>query len=272
MKTIFLGQKTPNITEYDASLLQPIPREIKRSDIGITTELPFAGFDLWRSYEFSFLLENGKPTIWMLRLQFDTASKNIIESKSLKIYLNSFSMSRFKDEQVVKEILINDLSIAVHSPVKVEIKNLSQAVTWHTQSDYELGLCIDSLDIACNEYHVNQNYLKTHDQYAHERLHSHLLRSNCLVTNQPDWGSVVIEYHGPQIDHGGLLQYLVSFREHQEFHEHCIERIFVDLLKYCQPQALLVAGYYTRRGGLDITPIRYHHLSSVGLPERLLRQ
>ncbi len=256
-----LGKPTAYVDQYDPSLLFPIERQTQRAALGLSAErLPFLGADLWTGYELGWLNPRGKPQIAMVRFVVPCDSTHIVESKSFKLYLNSFSNSRFDGPEQVRERLRNDLSAAVWrgGPVRASIGvQLILPEAFDREPIHELdGLLLDRLDIECDQYQPQPEFLRAQidEQPVTETLTSHLLKSNCLVTGQPDWGSVRISYHGPQIDQEGLLKYIVSFRHHNEFHEHCVERIFVDIMRRCQPTQLSVYARYTRRGGLDINP------------------
>ncbi len=252
-----LGKVTSYKTEYDPKLLCPFPRQIKRDLIGITGALPFDGYDIWNAFELSWLNPKGKPVVAMGEFHIPCESPNLIESKSLKLYLNSFNQTRFIDFNQVEARLVADLSATAGVAIHVHLIESTQFTTARIQD--LPGQCIDDLDVEVSEYTLNSPFLKNsinRQQQVEEELHSHLLKSNCLVTNQPDWGSVLIRYHGSKIDPEALLRYLISFRQHNEFHEQCVERIFVDLMHYCQPEKLTVYARYTRRGGLDINPFR----------------
>lgn len=252
-----LGKTTEYISRYDPTLLCPFPRQVKRDVIGITESLPFQGYDIWNAYELSWLNKKGKPIVAMGEFHVPCRSPNLIESKSFKLYLNSFNQTRFADFAEVEQRMIIDLSAAAGGPVRVRLLESDQFVT--EQIVPLPGDCIDALDITVDEYALDPSLLEAAadpQQIVVESLHSHLLKSNCLVTNQPDWGSVLIRYRGGKLDREALLRYLISFRQHNEFHEQCVERIYVDLMRYCQPQQLTVYARYTRRGGLDINPFR----------------
>jgi 7-cyano-7-deazaguanine reductase len=265
-----LGQRSGYITQYDPNLLEVFPRQDKRSEIGIEGALPFFGEDIWNSYEISWLNAKGKPMVALGEFRVPCASPNLIESKSLKLYLNSFNQSYYESLQDVSEIIARDLSKATGSLVSViltEPKDFTDSLYMGLP-----GKLIDGLDITCNTYEPSPESLKTTETIVHETLTSDLLKSNCLVTGQPDWGSVQIIYTGPQIDREGLLQYLVGFRCHNEFHEQCVERIFMDISRECQPSNLTVYARYTRRGGLDINPYRSTQQGVVCPNIRLVRQ
>ncbi|RXS44212.1 NADPH-dependent 7-cyano-7-deazaguanine reductase QueF [Idiomarina sp. 29L] len=250
-----LGQHTEYPNQYDANQLQAVPRSLNREPIGITGKLPFDGVDQWTGYELSWLNTNGLPQVAIGYFEVPASSPNLVESKSFKLYLNSFNDSRFDTWENVQHIMENDLSACAGAPVSVRLTPLSY-VTNESIADFE-GECIDSQDIRVEHYDYRPELLKLENnaEQVEEQLHSHLLKSNCLITNQPDWGSVSIHYQGPKIDRAALLAYLVSFRGHNEFHEQCVERIFQDLLALGVSQ-LSVYARYTRRGGLDINPFR----------------
>lgn len=251
-----LGKRSEYATQYDATLLFPIPRAEKRLEIGINPQkLPFYGFDVWNHYEVSWLNDKGKPVVAIAEIVYDCNSTSIIESKSLKLYFNSFNNTSFASIEEVESTIKRDIKKAIGSEVFVKIQTLSSQNPINLESHF-LGESIDELDVSCSVYTVNPEFLSTSSNEVEEVLHSDLLKSNCLVTLQPDWGSVQIHYRGPKIDREGLLKYIVSFRNHNEFHEQCIERIFIDILTYCKPSELTVYGRYTRRGGLDINPYR----------------
>lgn len=251
-----LGKPTSYQVEYTPSLLFPIPREQKRLEIGVTGTLPFFGVDIWNAYELSWLNLRGKPQVAIATFTAPADSPNIIESKSFKLYLNSFNQTRVASPEALVEMLRTDLSNGFGSPVQVKL-TMPDAFSTVEMGELE-GLLLDRLDIEVSEYSPNPGLLKANHEEAivEETLVSHLLKSNCLVTGQPDWGSVQIRYVGPQIDQENLLQYLIGFRNHNEFHEQCVERIFMDIMRQCKPQKLSVYARYTRRGGLDINPWR----------------
>jgi len=269
--TLPLGKPTAYRDEYDAGLLCPFPREPKRAELGLSGTLPFHGFDLWNAYELSWLDGRGKPVVGMAEFRFPCDSPFLVESKSFKLYLNSFNQTRFTDSATVTATLERDLAGA--SGAAVDVRLLSLAAGSATGADLP-GTCLDDLDIAIDRYDYAPELLAGATCTAmvvEETLYSHLLKSNCLVTRQPDWASVLIHYRGPGIDHAALLRYLISFRQHSEFHEQCVERIFTDLLHHCRPTQLTVYARYTRRGGLDINPFRSNFEND--LPNwRLVRQ
>ncbi|USD65886.1 NADPH-dependent 7-cyano-7-deazaguanine reductase QueF [Vibrio sp. SCSIO 43136] len=267
-----LGQKTEYSSQYDPSLLQPVPRSLNRDDLDLGDELPFYGTDIWTLYELSWLNDKGLPQVAIGEVRLPATSPNLVESKSFKLYLNSFNQTKFAQWQDVEAALTKDLSACAGEQVEVRIDKLSKFSA--EPVDCFEGTCIDEQDIEIESYEFDDKLLKTESgqNIVTETLYSDLLKSNCLITNQPDWGSVRIEYTGNKIDQEALLRYLVSFREHNEFHEQCVERIYTDIMKYCQPQSLNVYARYTRRGGLDINPFRS---SSAQMPthnRRLARQ
>ena len=267
-----LGKKSKYIDKYDASLLYPIPRQVKREEIGIKPMHKFYGVDLWTAFEVSWLDKNGKPQVRIVKFIIDSNSKNIIESKSFKLYLNSFNNSFFENDNTVLTTMESDLSHCVDGHVSISIMNLND-YNDPVSSTFAKSVNIDSIDIDVNEYKTNMSILKTNDILVEETISSDLLKSNCLVTGQPDWGSIYIYYHGKQIIKKTLLKYIISFRNHHEFHEQCVERIYMDILNTCQPSKLLVYARYTRRGGLDINPLRSSHKYDHKLHNlRLIRQ
>lgn len=267
-----LGQVSSYATHYDASLLFPISRQGKRDEIGVGAKPLFFGADMWTAYELSWLNPRGKPQVAMAHFVVPCESPNILESKSLKLYLNSLNQTKFDSLDALAAVLKQDLSQAVGLSVGVRL--LAPQV-FDAQLIYELdGLNLDRLDIECTRYTPAPELLTVtrNETPVSEVLVSHLLKSNCLVTGQPDWASVQISYSGDAINQEGLLQYLVSFRNHNEFHEQCIERIFMDIWTRCQPSRLSVYARYTRRGGLDINPYRTSHPNTLPPNVRTARQ
>lgn len=274
-----LGKTSAYIDRYDASLLFPLPRAPKREEIGITGSLPFMGADLWMAFELSWLNPKGKPQVALAHITVPAESPHLIESKSFKLYLNSFNNSVFADADAVRDALRTDLTQAVWrgagsvgSSVGVRLV-LPEAFDQQVIHEMD-GLNLDRLDVECTHYTPAPQLLTAafDEQPVTETLTSRLLKSNCLVTGQPDWGSVQITYSGPQIEQGGLLQYLVSFRNHHEFHEQCVERIYMDIWQRCKPAKLTVYARYTRRGGLDISPWRTSHPQAMPPHSRTARQ
>ena len=273
-----LGKTSAYVDQYDASLLFPIPRQTKRDEIGVTGQPPFFGADLWTAYELSWLNLRGKPQVALARITVPAESTHIVESKSFKLYLNSFNNTRLADATEVQTRMRQDLSAAVWhgGPVMASVGvQLVLPDQFDREPVHELdGLSLDRLDLDCDIYQPTPSLLSVTlgEAPVTETLTSHLLKSNCLVTGQPDWGSVRIKYSGPQIDQAGLLRYIVSFRNHNEFHEQCVERIFMDIWQQCKPSRLEVYARYTRRGGLDINPWRTSHPQAAPSNVRTARQ
>ncbi|PHM36925.1 NADPH-dependent 7-cyano-7-deazaguanine reductase QueF [Xenorhabdus mauleonii] len=252
-----LGKPTSYCDNYNPTLLQAVPRSMNREPLELFPEnLPFHGADIWTMYELSWLNARGVPQVAIGHVSLSADSENLIESKSFKLYLNSFNQTRFADWETVQKTLQQDLSACANGDIEVVLHPLH---SFNQQPIAEFaGECIDNQDIEINEYQFNRDYLNNAaiGPVVEETLVSHLLKSNCLITHQPDWGSVMIRYKGAKIDQEKLLRYLVSFRHHNEFHEQCVERIFNDLMMLCAPEKLTVYARYTRRGGLDINPWR----------------
>jgi 7-cyano-7-deazaguanine reductase len=271
-----LGKASAYVDQYDASLLFPILRQTKRDELGIKGTLPFMGADLWTAYELSWLNPRGKPQVAIAHITVPCETPCIVESKSFKLYLNSFNNTVFDGADAVRERMAQDIGAAAwgRADSKVGVRLISTD-QFGAQAVHELqGLSLDRLDIECTHYTPAPQLLcaATDEQPVTETLTSQLLKSNCLVTSQPDWGSVQISYSGPQIEQGGLLQYIVSFRNHSEFHEQCVERIYCDIMARCKPSQLAVYARYTRRGGLDINPWRTSHPQVAPLNRRSARQ
>ena len=274
-----LGKSSAYVDQYDASLLFPIPRAAKRAEIGITGASPFFGADIWSAYELSWLNLRGKPQLALVHFTIPCESVNIVESKSFKLYLNSFNNSRFADASEVLARLRADINEAVWRGAVVQASigvRMIAPELFDREPIYELdGLSLDRLDVECTRYHPAPELLSANPADVPpvtEVLVSNLLKSNCLVTGQPDWGTLQISYTGAQIDQEGLLQYIVSYRNHNEFHEQCVERIFMDLWSRCKPAKLTVYARYTRRGGLDINPFRTSHPQALPVNTRTARQ
>ena len=255
-----LGQDTQYINTYDASLLYPIARDLNWKEQGVERKsLPFKGVDIWNAYELSWLTKRGKPEVRLAEFRIFADSDSIIESKSFKLYLNSFNLSKFESENEVKERLIADLSEAAGGQVDVRIYHPDQAPEFGQFT----GFCIDNQDIEIEQYTPAPELLKTGEDVVEEVLFSHLLKSNCPVTGQPDWATVGISYSGKEIDREGLLRYIISYREHGDFHEQCVEKIYMDLWERCKPESLNVYARYVRRGGLDINPFRSSEMDDI---------
>ena len=267
-----LGKPSAYADQYDASLLFAMPRAPKRAELGITGTPPFLGADLWTAFELSWLNLRGKPQLALAHITVPCESPHIIESKSFKLYLNSFNNTRFADAREVRERIRADIGTAVG--VGIGIKTLGPEL-FDQEPVHEMdGLNLDRLDVECMHFTPAPELLfaEFDEPPVTETLTSNLLKSNCLVTGQPDWGSVQISYSGAQINQEGLLQYLVSFRNHHEFHEQCVERIFMDVWARCKPIKLSVYARYTRRGGLDINPFRTSYPQGLPPNVRTARQ
>ncbi|WP_145533884.1 NADPH-dependent 7-cyano-7-deazaguanine reductase QueF [Yersinia thracica] len=267
-----LGKPTAYRDHYDVTLLQAVPRSMNREPLGLYPDnLPFHGADIWTLYELSWLNNKGLPQVAVGEISLNADSVNLIESKSFKLYLNSFNQTTFTDWESVRTTLQQDLSACAQGDVSVRLYRLDE-ITHQPIANFT-GECLDEQDIRIDSYEFSADYLQgaAGKNHVEESLVSHLLKSNCLITHQPDWGSVQISYSGPQINREALLRYLVSFRHHNEFHEQCVERIFNDIMRFCQPETLSVYARYTRRGGLDINPWR-SNTDFVPSTGRLARQ
>jgi len=267
-----LGKQTEYISVYNPSLLCPIPRQQSRRELGLNPEaLPFRGVDIWTAYEVSWLDSNGKPEVAVAEFEVPASSPNIIESKSFKLYLNSFNQTSFSGMYDVARTMESDLTTSAGAPVMVTLKTLAQSA--QEGLGHFTGECIDHEPVKIDCYSPSPDLLALikPEKVVSETLYSDLLKSNCPVTGQPDWASVFIQYRGSKIDRASLLKYIISFREHQDFHEHCAERMYLDIQKHCNPDELSVYARYTRRGGLDINPYRTNG-SQGPLDVRLVRQ
>ena len=285
-----LGKATAYPDQYAPQTLFPIARQPQRSELGMTagTALPFTGADLWTGYELSWLNPRGKPQVALVQVAVPCETPCIVESKSFKLYLNSFSNSRFVSADEVRQRISEDVGVSVWQPVASVSQQapggappptvgvrLVLPEQFSAQAMQELeGLSLDRLDVECSDYQPAPHWLRadTAEAAVTETLTSHLLRSNCPVTQQPDWGDIQISYSGAPIDQEGLLRYIVSLRNHNGFHEHCVERIFMDILRHCRPSRLTVYARYTRRGGLDINPLRTNHPGPLPPNVRTARQ
>ena len=303
-----LGKATPYSDCYAPELLYPIARQLQRTELGIAANaLPFMGADLWTGYELSWLNLRGKPQVALVQVTVPCETPCIVESKSFKLYLNSFSNSRFADAQAVRQRIAADVGAVVwskgdarlpaaqsaqdavgcqHAPhalptcpatsatptVQVQLVLPEQFAQQRIENLQ--GLSLDRLDVECSDYQPAPHWLRAASDEApvSETLTSHLLRSKCPVTRQPDWGDLQIRYSGAPIDHEGLLRYIVSLRNHNGFHEHCVETIFVEIMRRCQPSQLTVYARYTRRGGLDINPLRTNSPQALPPNVRTARQ
>ena len=274
-KELLLGKHTEYVFEYDKSLIFPISRAQNREKLTmpesrVNNDLPFFGYDVWTGYEVSWLNLKGKPQVAIVEFIIPAHSSHIVESKSFKLYLNSLNQTRLADRSELESRLLQDLSEGFGAPIEVRIYDVMNFPI----SQQSLGLGIDDLDIEVSNYSPNSDLLTCDGTVnVEETLHSHLLKSNCPVTGQPDWATVVIRYEGSKIHHESLLQYIISYRNHDDFHEHCVEQIFCDLLSKGQFKQLSVTARYTRRGGLDINPTRsLTSVDSVDGLGRLARQ
>lgn len=266
MDISLLGKKVPAPSSYDPRILFPIPRSQQRSSL---PNLEFEGVDIWHAFEISWLDPEGKARVKIGRFIFDANSEFLVESKSLKLYLNSFNNTRFESAEEVAKIISKDLSLVSSSKVEVELLNLEDKYQFF---HYD-GICLDSLEIEMDyEKQVDISFLDRHDTWVREKLYTNLFKSNCLVTNQADWASLYIEYEGYQMDYKGLLKYLLSYRNHSSFHEHCVENVYSDLLNIFECSFLSVYGKYTRRGGLDIAPYRATKMTDMPSFDRTSRQ
>jgi 7-cyano-7-deazaguanine reductase len=240
--------------QYDPRLILPVSRATHRARIGIGRVLSFSGVDIWNAYELSWLDPGGKPRVAIANIIFSAESPGLIESRSMKLYLNSFNQSRFANINLVEKTMKRDLSRACGSRVKVKI-TLPGRFGRQILEELE-GELIDGIHAEISDYRPDPALLSARGAVVEEALTSNVLKSNCPLTGQPDWASLQVRYRGPKINRAGLLRYIVSFRQHGDFHEHCVERIFTDILRQCRPERLTVFARYTRRGGIDINPFR----------------
>jgi len=249
-----LGRATNFQEHYDPGLLFAVERAPQRALLALGETLPFRGVDTWTAYEVSWLDDHGKPQVGIAMFEVPALSPRLVESKSVKLYLTSLNQTRFASASEVTAAIARDLSQATGAPVAV---TLTLPVDFATLPRAELtGDCVDELPLAAERYELSPQSLTTAGSIVEESLYSRLFRSVCPVTGQPDYASVQLRYRGARIDRGGLLDYLVSFRRHPGFHEHCVERIFTDVWRCCRPDVLSVLARFTRRGGIDINPYR----------------
>jgi len=270
--SILLGKTVAACKHYAPSVLYPVARQLGRELLGVASApLPFFGVDIWHGYELSWLDARGKPVVGLGRFSVPCDSPNIVESKSFKLYLNSLNYTRFETTALLTQVLERDLGAVAGAPIGVEILALDRATS--LMSVPLEGVLLDDLPISveCFEYDPSILRFAPESPVVDERLVSHLFRSNCPVTGQPDWASVRVSYRGPAASPESVLAYLLSFRDHQEFHEQCVERIFMDFRHHLAPASLCVEAFFTRRGGLDINPIRSTCPVSPA-PMRLIRQ
>lgn len=270
-----LGCQTDYVSVYAPHLLFPIPRAESRAILGIGDALPFFGVDIWTGYELSWLDASGKPVVAVAEFFIPCESEFIVESKSFKLYLNSLNQTRFDSVVEVEALIAKDLTRITGTDVQVNVilftasVRAAQHLAKITEVDGEL---LDDLIVTVDTYHPTPELLTTEAGIVNECLVSHLLKTNCPVTGQPDWASIVVRYTGKKIQRENLLRYIISFREHQDFHEHCVERIFSDIARVCKPEELVVYARYTRRGGLDINPFRSSNPNTKPELLRLIRQ
>ncbi len=265
-----LGKAQEYPDAYDPTLLQAVPRELSRRFL--PDNLIFTGCDIWTAYEVSWLDKTGKPIVAVAEFEVPCESVNVVESKSFKYYLNSINQARFDNFNTVKAVLECDVASVIKGPIAVNLFTLDEFQNRAQQSQTQFGECIDDYPLQSSHVDVSSKALKHGTGEVEDKVvMSHLLKTNCPVTSQPDWASVWIGYSGRQITPESLLTYLVSFRTHQDFHEHCVERIFSDIQTQCQPERLWVYARYTRRGGLDINPFRCSEPMEY-LPVRGIRQ
>jgi 7-cyano-7-deazaguanine reductase len=269
-----LGKQAEYKSEYDPSLIFPISRAQNREKLSmpenkVNDDLPFFGMDIWTGFEISWLNQKGKPQVFIAEFLIPAESKNIVESKSFKLYLNSFNQTKFDSKDQAHSAMVKDLSKGFAADITIKLFDVMD----YPLNQANLGDNIDHLDVDINDYKPNASLLAVSDNIVEETLNSHLLKSNCPVTNQPDWGTVVIDYKGTKVDRAALLKYIISYRDHDDFHEHCAEQIFCDLYNAGQFESLTVSARYTRRGGLDINPTRsLKPITNKPLIGRLSRQ
>jgi 7-cyano-7-deazaguanine reductase len=247
-----LGQKSAYPKGYDKSLLHPVRRADQRAAMAMPT-IKWLGADLWNAYELAWLNQAGKPVRACATFSIPADSTFLAESKSVKLYLNSLNHTRFLDGTQVADLIARDLSAVCEAPINVELNPPSLCSLTNTFTGFE---SLDDVNVDVSVYERDPKLLVVNANLTEEKLVSHLFKSHCLVTGQPDWGSIFISYRGPEIDRASLLKYLISYHNHSGFSENCIEQIFVDLLTLAKPERLEVFGRFTRRGGIDINPYR----------------
>ena len=266
---LLLGKHTPVVEVYSPEILYPISRSIAREGLGIVNELPFFGVDLWHAYELSWLDATGKPVSRVGRFTVPATSPCIVESKSFKLYINSLNNTRFEADSAAKKCIERDIGAAAGDAVSLELFEVDDP---SLSGQLMSGINLDHCEPATTAAEPDPELLSVHPgTVKEEQLYSHLLRSLCPVTGQPDWATFWVHYRGAAIDHEALLAYIISYRQHQEYHEQCVERMFLDISASCQPEFLNIQAFYTRRGGLDINPFRSTSSSAKALP-RLNRQ
>ncbi|MEH6584161.1 MAG: NADPH-dependent 7-cyano-7-deazaguanine reductase QueF [Halioglobus sp.] len=268
-RELLLGKHTPVVEIYSPELLYPIPRAVARDNLGLSADLPFYGADLWHAYELSWLDGKGKPVARVGRFSIPATSPCIVESKSFKLYLNSLNNTRFEDDAAAKLCMERDIAAVAGEAVNLELFAVDDPLLAGRPVQ---GKNVDSCEASLTESEPHADMLSVHPgELKEEHLYSHLLRSLCPVTGQPDWATLWVHYRGAALDHSALLAYIISYREHQEYHEQCVERMYLDISTRCEPEFLHIQAFYTRRGGLDINPFRSSDPTASPLP-RLNRQ
>lgn len=262
-----IGKKSTYITDYTPELLYSIPRKEIRKTLHLNQDL-FQGTDIWTAYELSWLNAKGKPQVAIAEFTFPIESENILECKSIETYLYSFSQTRFSNPSEVQATIEKDLSARANANVKVL---LFQPLEWGRQLESPSGISLDNLDVTVDTYEINSSFLKAEKKLVEETVYTHLLKFVCPIIAHPDWGSLTIRYVGPQIDHPGLLKYLISYRNHRIFFEQCVEKIFLDIWEKCTPSKLTVFGQFVRRGGLDANIFR-SNFEKAAQNSRMIRQ
>jgi 7-cyano-7-deazaguanine reductase len=257
-----LGQATTYPDDYSPDLLYAIARIDSRLALGLEGDPPFNGMDIWNAWDLTWLDMKGQPQVATAEIRVPADSVNLVESKSLKLYLGSVAMSRFESPNDLAAVLSRDLGACTGSDVYVAIR---PSIETDSAAISRLpGQCIDNLKVPCDTFSVAPELLAADSRtLLSEDLYTDTLRSLCPVTGQPDIGSVMISYRGPQIDRAGLLRYIVSYRQHQDFHESCVERMFMDIREQCGAEQLTVYARYQRRGGIDINPFRSNFEATI---------
>ena len=255
-----LGKKSCYTDKYDISVLFAIPRLNKRTEIGISNNnIPFYGYDIWNAYEVSWIRPDGRPDVAIAEIIYSCRSEYIIESKSLKLYLNSFNGTIFKSKHHVKTTIEQDLSNKLNTDILVKLNDIDTEVNFKKSEGENIDNYYDK--------DFDNSKVETIDGIIvkDKKIYSNLLKSNCPVTMQPDWGTLIITYSGQKINYSSLINYIISLRNLNEFHEQCIEKIYMEIYKNCNPYNLEVYGRYTRRGGIDINP--YRSTKNTPIPE-----
>ena len=288
-----LGEQTTDYpTEYSPETLYPIARSMGRDVIGWQDDKLMVGIDWWQAFEMSWLNQQGISQVAIARFGIPASSPFIVESKSLKLYLNSINFTEFVSWAEVQALIAKDLSACVQADVQVELFGLNDDL--HNKTTGLLvaqpeGVCIDDAlanssekvalcehpdaSLLSSDKDLNSSSILENTGTEPYIFYSNLLRSNCPVTNQPDWGTLAVSMtSNKKVDEAGMLRYILSFRQHNGFHEQCVEQIFADLSKHYEPSALMVRAWYTRRGGIDINPCRVSDITLLPKPSRLIRQ